>query len=248
MEPHAQGEPAPGGHAFLTTRWSIVRTARGADVVRARAALEELCRAYWFPLYAFVRHAGFGSHEAEDIVQGFFTRLIDKRDLDAVSEDKGRFRSFLLAALQHFVSNWRDHERAAKRGGGLQRLAIDLAAADDRLGLCARDADGPERVFERAWARELMQHCIDDLEAEYRSTGRGALFAALEPALQASTELADRAELAAQLGLTEGALKVAVHRLRARFRERLRQHIAGTVATADEVEDELRDLFRALRP
>jgi RNA polymerase sigma factor (sigma-70 family) len=229
---------------FLPTRWSLLQRARSADSGEARQALEELCREYWFPLYAFVRRRGFDAHEAEDVVQSFLARLIEKDDLGSVSPQKGRFRSFLLAALQNFVANWRAREQSLKRGGGARRLEFDIHEADARLGLVARESEPPELAFERAWARELMQRCVADLEAEYRTSGRGPVFDALKTALQSSDY--DSAAAVDALGLTEGAVKVAVHRLRARFRERLRARIAETVSSASEIEDELDDLFRAL--
>lgn len=239
-------DAAPRGSAdFNPTRWSLIRRAGGSDGAVARVALEELCRAYWFPLYAFARRKGLDAHEAQDVVQSFFARLIEKRDLDALSPERGRFRSFLLAALQNFVANWRDHARAHKRGGGAPMLAIDTAGADERLGLIARDSEPPERAFERAWARELMSACVGELELEYRASGRRAVFDALKATLQG--ESYDSSRVALELGMTEGAVKVAAHRLRARFGEALRARIAQTVSSAEDVEDELRDLLNALR-
>lgn len=230
---------------FAHTRWSLVRRAGGADGEAARSALEELCRAYWFPLYAFARRKGLDAHEAEDVVQAFLARLIEKRDLDALSPEKGRFRSFLLAALQNFVANWREHARAHKRGGGAPMIALDVAGADERLGLVAHDSEPPERAFERAWARELMSACVGDLQLEYSASGRRAVFDALKATLQG--ESYDRERVANELGMTDGAVKVAAHRLRTRFGEALRARIAQTVSSAAEVEEELHDLLRALR-
>lgn len=229
---------------FALTRWSLIRRAGEADADVARAALEELCRAYWLPLYAFARRSGHDAHRAEDLVQGFFADLIARRDLERSSAEKGRFRSFLLAALQNFVSKQRAAERALKRGGGAKALAIDAHDADERLGLAAPTNESPERAFERAWARELLDGALDDLEREYAGTGRRAVFDALKSTLQGESYDAQR--VAAELGATEGAVKVAAHRLRTRFGEALRARIAQTVTSSEEVEAELRELLRAL--
>ncbi len=229
---------------FALTRWSLVRRAGAADVEQAREALEELCRAYWLPLYAFARRSGFDSHAAEDLVQGFFADLLARGDIERVSREKGRFRSFLLAALQHFVSKQQTSERALKRGGGARALAIDPHDADERLGLVAPDNEGAERAFERAWARELLSGAVSDLEREYAASGRRAVFEALKRTLQG--ESYDPQLVAGELGATEGAVKVAAHRLRTRFGEALRARIAQTVASAEDVEAELRELSRAL--
>ncbi|TAJ15985.1 MAG: sigma-70 family RNA polymerase sigma factor [Planctomycetota bacterium] len=231
---------------FHTTRWSLVLAARASDA----PALEELCRAYWLPLYAYVRRSGFAAHEAEDVVQAFFARLLEKRDLDAVGPEKGRFRSFLLASLRHFVSNWRDHARAEKRGGGrvvaLSQLALDFGGADERVAALAGDASDPERAFEQAWARELLCACVDALGREYKDSGRAAVFDELKDELQGAAGDGRVAAHAARLGLTEGAVKVAVHRLRARFRDKVRERVAATVARDADVDDELAALLRAL--
>ena len=233
------------GGEFAPTRWSLVRRAADTDQQRAREALEELCRAYWFPLYAFARRRGLDAATAEDVVQAFLGRLIEKRELARVAPEKGRLRSFLLAAMQNFVSNWRASEESIGRGGGSRRVDFDRAEADERLALVARSDDSPERAFERAFARELMQRCIASLEEEYASSGRRPIFEALACTLQAGEDPPRLAQLADELGTTAGALKVAAHRLRARFGERLRELIAETVAGPDEVEEELRALFRA---
>ncbi len=230
---------------FARTRWSLVRRAAAADEREARAALEELCRAYWRPLYAFARRKGLDAHACEDVVQGLLAELIERRDLDHVRAEKGRFRSFLLAAMTHYIANRGAHERAEKRGGGWRAIAIDAADADQRLGLAARDDDSPERAFERAWARELMDGAVTELEREYAASGRRAVFEALKGVLQG--EGYDPARAAEALGIAEGAVKVAVHRLRARLAARVRARIAQTVSSADEVESELGDLLRALR-
>lgn len=230
---------------FQPTRWSLVRRAGAVDSAEAREALEELCRTCWFPLYAFARRRGLDAHAAEDAVQAFFAELLERRDFAELSPERGRFRSFLLAALTHHLSRRREHERALKRGGGLRALSIDVAEADQRLELVARAEDSPERAFERAWARELLQRCIAELSNEYAASGRRAVFEALKRTLEGETY--EPNAVAAELGLTPGAVKVAAHRLRQRFGEALRAQIAHTVADPSEVEDELRELVRALR-
>ena len=230
--------------AFHTTRWSVVLAAQAGR----RPELEELCRAYWWPLYAYARRAGASAEEAEDVVQGFFARLIEKDDLAAVAPEKGRFRAFLLVALKHHLANERDRARAAKRGGGRVRaaseLGLDFAGADERLALEAGGTSDPERAFEVAWARELLRAAVEELGAEYRASGRGAVFEVLRGELAGAG--GDQAAYAERLGLTPGAVKVAIHRLRARFQERVRARIAATVASDEEVEDELTALLGAL--
>jgi RNA polymerase sigma factor (sigma-70 family) len=228
---------------FVPTRWSLVRDAAGADSERARVALATLCQAYWYPLYAFVRRKGVPAGEAEDVVQGFFARLLEKRDLAGVARENGRFRSFLAASIQHYLANLRDHERAEKRGGGRVRLDVDFAGADTRFALEAPDGD-PLQAFERGWAVELLRRALEGLEQEYRATNRGELFDVLRGAIT-DGERAPVAEYARRLGSTEKAVKVAVHRLRVRYRERLRAEIAETVTGEAEVEAEIGALFRA---
>jgi RNA polymerase sigma factor (sigma-70 family) len=229
----------------MTTRWSLVLAARGSDA-RATLALDELCRAYWYPLYAYVRRSGVPVHEAEDVVQGCFARLIEQRDLQAVAPARGRFRSFLLAAIRHHLSHRRAHDRALKRGGGRVLLEVDFGDADRRLEVEARGIDDPERAFELAWARELLRSCVEELGQQYAASGRGAVFEVLKPELQRVGDATDYAAHAERLGLTPGAVKVAVHRLRARFGECLRTRIAATVGSEAELEDELSALLRAL--
>lgn len=229
-----------------TTRWSLVLAARENQ----RPALEELCRAYWLPLYAYARRSGLDAHEAEDVVQAFFARLLEKRDLAAVGPEKGRFRAFLLAALRHFVANWRDHARAAKRGGGRVRVAaelgLDFAQADERLQQFAGATADPERAFEQAWARELLAACVDELGREYADSGRAAVFDELKDELQGAAGDGRVARHAQRLGLSEGAVKVAVHRLRARFRDKVRERSAATVERDADVDDEFAALLHAL--
>ena len=234
-----------GGARFLTTRWTLVRDATAADPERSRRALEDLCRDAWMPLYAFLRRRGVASDRAADTVQGFFARLLEKRDFGVLSPERGRFRSFLLAALQHHRSHEREREQAEKRGGGRLALTIDPLDADSRLALAAADGESPEHAYQRAWALALLARVLDGLRQEYEADGKGDLFERLKPALQGG-DLEDVAGLAEALGMTPGAVKVAGTRLRRRYGERLRSAILDTVGSEAEVEDEIRALFAAL--
>jgi RNA polymerase sigma-70 factor (ECF subfamily) len=231
---------------FLTTRWSLVEAAGGTGGERARVALAELCADYWYPLYAYVRRGGVDADQAQDVVQGFFADLIERGDLGRLTRGAGRFRGFLKVAVRNHLANLRDRERAAKRGGGRVRLAVDLEGAAERYAREPACHETPERAFDRLWALELLERCFAELEAEYAASGRGAVFAELKGALQGGEEGLDHAGAADRLGISEGAVRVAAHRLRKRFGERLRTRIAETVAAPQEVESELDDLFGAL--
>lgn len=239
-------DPGAGTQSFLTTRWSLVQRAGGQNADQAREALAALCEAYWYPLYAFVRKKGVQAEDAADVTQGFFARLLEKGDLARVAPERGRFRAFLLASIQHYLANHRDRERAQKRGGDCTQLSIDFADADARFARESTAELSPERAFERVWAVALLERCLAALEEEYRSSGRAEIFEALEPHLTSTGTDEPFAECAQRLGMTETAVKVAAHRLRKRYRARLREEIAQTVASEADVEDEIRDLFRAL--
>ncbi|HEX4606900.1 MAG TPA: hypothetical protein VH092_01720 [Urbifossiella sp.] len=230
---------------FATTRWSLVAAATDPADPHAREALDDLCRVYWFPVYAFARRRGHDHHAAQDLTQGFFARMLEKNDLAAADRTRGRFRSYLLAACQHFLTNQHDHETAKKRGGGRTRVPLDLAGADDRFAHEPADGETPERAFDRQWALGLLERVLADLRAEYAASGRAVLFDGLKGCLAGGTD-APYADLASGLRMTEGAVKVAVHRLRQRYRDRLRGLIADTMATPEEVGEEIRDLFAAL--
>lgn len=235
---------------FLTTRWSVVTRAAGEGEI-ARRSLEELCAAYWFPLYAFLRRRGSDHPEAEDRVQAFFLHILERRDLATVSRDKGRFRAWILIALRNFDADQHERARALKRGGGATTLSIDWRGASKRYD-AARIAPepaserSPEREFERAWALELIEQALARVAADYARRDRRALFDTLRGELAPGGGARPRAELAAELGLREGALKVALHRLRQRFGEALRSEVAETVAGEAEVDRELADLLSAL--
>lgn len=229
---------------FPTTCWSVVLAARGLPRGDARSALESLCASYWFPLYAFIRGRGHSAHAAEDLTQSFFTRLIEKGVLDAVDRSKGRFRSFLLAACKDFLANQRDREKSLKRGGGRRFVPID---AEDRLAAGHAQGLTPEALFDRRWALALLDRVLHRLAGEMEQAGRSPLFDRLKPALLGDDKALAYGEVAEQVGMTEGAVKVAAHRLRGRYRDLLRDEIAQTIADPADVDDEIRDLFRALR-
>ena len=237
---------AGGRHHFATTRWSLVLAAGREEGASAQAALDHLCRVYWFPLYAFARRQGCGPDDAQDLTQSFLARLIEKRDLAGVAPARGRFRSFLLAAMKHFLLNAWDRERAGKRGGGRHNFtSLDARTGEERYQLEPADPLSADRLFERSWALALLDEVLARLRAEQEQAGKLALFDALKPALTGD-DTARHADLGLRLGLSEGAVKVAVHRLRRRYRELLREEIAATVEEPGEVEDELRHLFSVL--
>jgi RNA polymerase sigma-70 factor (ECF subfamily) len=237
-------EPSPR-QVFVTTHWSVVLTAGRQDTTRARAALENLCQTYWPPLYAYVRRRGYSAEDAQDLTQMFFARLLERNAVATVAPEKGRFRSFLLASLNHFLSDEWDKARAQKRGGG-KVISFDLQSAETQLGQIPVENFTPEKAFEHRWAITLLEQVYQRLGGEYRAQGKGALFDALRATLAGTSDAAPYVELAKQLDLSEGAVKVAVHRLRQRYRALLRETIVDTVSTPEEVEDELRYLFRTL--
>ncbi|MEM7306569.1 MAG: sigma-70 family RNA polymerase sigma factor [Planctomycetota bacterium] len=239
--------PAPGPHGFTTTRWSLVAAARPdeASRTRARAALEDLCRAYWYPLYAFVRYRGHGSQEAQDLTQSFFARVIEKDGFASADPGRGRFRTYLLGAMKHFLANEWHRARAQKRGGEVRFVELGALEPDALDALePARPAD-PDAGFDREWALRSTARALERLREESERAGQEERFEALKGCLTGAEP--DRSETAARLGLTAGALKVAVHRLRQRYRELLRAEIAQTVADPSDVEDEMRHLVDALR-
>jgi RNA polymerase sigma factor (sigma-70 family) len=238
---------APGS-SFLTTRWSVVLAAAGATPAARQAALEDLARAYWYPLYAYARRRGLSSEDSADRVQGLFALLLEREDLARADPARGRFRAFLLTAFQHFLANERERERAQKRGGGRAPIPIDALEAERRLGREPVDTETPELAFERAWVAELLARTLDRLRAEQERIGRAALFDRLRPSLSADDDAPRFAEVARALAMSENAVKVAAHRLRKRCGELLREEVAGTLGAPAEVEEELRALFRAFEP
>jgi len=239
--------PASRPAAFTATHWSVVLAAGRADSPAAHDALARLCRDYWQPLYTYVRRRGHDAHDAQDLTQEFFARLLEKDWLKQVQPEKGKFRSFLLAALNHFLSNEWDKRQRLKRGGGAAIVSLnDTRAEEARLAHEPADTLTPERAFERRWALTLIERALGKLEAECTAKGRGAEFAALQPFLSAKPDGEEYLRAAGQLGMSEGTLRVAVHRLRRKMGEHLRAEIAQTVARPEDVEAELRELFAAL--
>lgn len=230
---------------FDTTEWSLI-VAAGADDTLGREALGRLCEAYWFPLYAYVRRSGVPADDAADLAQAFIASLIERREFAQVSAERGRFRAFLVASLRHFLANRRAHARAWKRGGRHPHVQAPWDHAEDRYQQEPADADDPERLYARQWARLLLDRVLDELRAEWSARGRAAQFDALKDTI-AGGQAPPYRELGAALGMSEGAVKAAVHRLRRDYRERLRAAVARTVADPAEVDDELRALARALR-
>jgi RNA polymerase sigma-70 factor (ECF subfamily) len=242
-------EPAPhgSGHAqFDQTHWSLVLSAAGRrNPSQAAKSLEQLCSLYWPPLYAFIRRQGESPQDAEDLTQEFFLRLLDKDYLKTVDQSKGRFRSFLLASLKHFLSNERDKARAQKRGGGQPALSLDFSSAETHAHFQPAENDTPETIFERRWATTLLEQSLIRLRQDYAGQGKEPLFEQLKTTLTEARGAVAYSVLAVRLGMSEAAVKMAVHRLRQRYRACLRAEIAETVASPDEIEDELRHVLGA---
>jgi RNA polymerase sigma-70 factor (ECF subfamily) len=231
---------------FETTRWGTVLTASGEGTERARQALDALCETYWYPLYAYLRRRGHTAEEAEDLTQGFFARILEKGVLRAADPERGRFRSFLLSSLQHYVANERSHAEAQKRGGRPSCLRLDGETAERRYLLEPTDKATPETIFERRWALTVLDRVLVILRVEFRHSGKEHVFDALKGYLVAGEECASGREISAQLGMSEAAVRVAVHRLRRRFGELLRREIAETVSTPEDIQDEIQHLIRAV--
>ena len=239
--------PVPGPREFVTTHWSLVGAARPDEVsqTRAREALEELCRTYWYPLYAFVRSGGHSAADAQDLTQAFFARIIETDGFASADPKRGRFRSYLLGAMKHFLANEWHRAQSQKRGGGVTFLELDALGPEARYALEPAQSTDPDAGFDREWARESTARAMEKLRAESEARGKGELFEALKGSLTGDEPA--RNETAARLGMTEGAVKVAVHRLRQRYRELLRAEIAETVSDPSDVDDEMRHLVAALR-
>ncbi len=227
---------------FATTHWSVVLAAGQQDTPQATAALEQLCRDYWYPIYVYIRRQGQTPEAAEDLTQEFFARLLAKDYLSAVRPEQGRFRWFLLCAVKRFLINQGERSRATKRGGTLAHVPFDGHAAEGRYGLEAADSTTPDKLFDRAWAVALIERVHRLLQEEYTLEGKAAVFDRLSIFLSGDKAGATYADAGARLEMTEGAVKVAVHRLRRRYRELLREQVAQTTRTAEELEEELRDL------
>ena len=235
-----------GAAAFVTTRWSVVLAAQGESAT-ADEALEKLCRTYWWPLYGFVRRQGYTPEEAQDLTQGFFAMLLERRDLDAVRREKGRLRSYLLASLKNFLGKAHRRAMTLKRGEGRPLVPLQELLARERADAEPADTLSADRIYERRWALTLLEQVLARLEEEYRIAGSGALFGRLKQLLTDEPDRLSQAEVGRQLGMTENAVKQALHRLRQRYRLLLRDEIAQTVAEAGDVEDELRHFISVLQ-
>lgn len=234
-----------GQPLFTTTHWSVVLAAARPEAPEAAAALESLCRTYWYPLYAYVRREGHNPADAQDLTQGFFAGLLARNSLLRVAPEKGKFRSFLLASMRHFLSDQRDRARTVKRGGRAEIISLEAQEAEHRYRLEPVDRLDAEKIYERRWAMTLLEQALIRLRDESAAAGKTELFERLRRFVAGDSD-ATWGEAAAELGLSEGAMKIAVHRLRARYRVLLRDEIAHTVADPTEIEAEVRYLMRVI--
>jgi DNA-directed RNA polymerase specialized sigma24 family protein len=231
---------------FATTRWSVVLAARDDESEEATTALETLCRAYWPPLYAFARRRGHSPHDAEDLTQGFFARLLEKEWLDAARQERGRFRQFLLMAFKRFMANEWDAARRLKRGGAQFSIPLDAKLAERLYVEECDPSAAADELYEKRWVLALLDRVLATLRREFSAAGREAAYEYLKPHLTSARGEIAYAGLAAELGSTEGAARVAVHRMRRRYREIFREEIAATVAADADVADELAHLLDVL--
>jgi RNA polymerase sigma-70 factor (ECF subfamily) len=239
-----QERPASAGpQVFATTHWSVVITAGQHSSPNAQEALEMLCRTYWYPLYAYVRRLGNSPEDAQDLTQAFFAWFLERSFLQKADRQRGRFRSFLLSSLNHFLSHERERAQALKRGGGQIHIAWDLTAAENRYHVEPRLETSPEKTFDQRWALALFQQALGRLRLEYATPGKRELFEQLKPFLTNMADDGGYEGVAARLGMAPGSVAVAVHRLRQRYGELVKEEIAHTVASPTEVQDELRYLI-----
>ena len=233
------------GDIFATTRWTVVLAAGQVAGPQSTAALEELCHAYWYPLYAYVRRRGYNKEDAEDLVQAFFARFLEKNYLANLDAERGRFRAFLLASLKHFLINeWKKAQRQ-NRGGGELPLSLDWETADTKFQVAATNEPSPDKAFDREWALALLAKVIERLQKECAAEGKGKVFEQLKTFLMAGKGESAQSEVAKVLDMEEGAVRVAIHRLRKRYRALLRDEIVQTLADESLVDEELRALFGA---
>jgi RNA polymerase sigma factor (sigma-70 family) len=232
---------------FASTRWSLVAAAGNGPSPEAQLALATLCQVYWYPLYTYARRQVVSVEDAQDLTQAFFAQLLEKDYLQAADPQRGKFRSFLLTAFKHFMAKERDRANAQKRGGDRRVLSLDFQAGETRYSLEPASQGTPETIYERRWALTLLEQALTRLRQEYTDAGKQQLFESLKASLTGDGSSEPYARIATQLGMSEQAVKVAVHRLRQRYKELLRDEIAQTVTSADEIDDELRDLFNAVR-
>lgn len=240
------GESPRPQNYFATTHWTVVMAAGASHTTGARAALDELCELYWYPLYAYVRRRGSSPEDAEDLTQEFFRTLLEKEYLKAADREKGRFRTFLLVALQRFLANDWDRARAQKRGGRLEHVSLDTSSAETQYQVEAASEISPERIYDRRWAFALLGRTMARLRAEFVASGKQDEFEQIKECLTADRGALDYGALAKRTRQSEGTLRVGIHRLRTRFREIFREEVAQTVATPTEIDAEMRHLMAAL--
>lgn len=246
MKTEPDAAHASRGGTFPDTRWSVVLRAQGGAGREGDQALAELCQAYWYPVYAYVRRTGASPADAEDVTQGFFLMLLERDSLRTAAPERGRLRSFLLTALKHHMtSTWR-REAAQKRGGGALVLSLDQVKAEERLASETAHYESPDTLYDQSWAYTMLAATMERLREYYDGLGKAALFAEMEPYLSGTDGEQPYKEVAARLGMPEGTLRFSVHKLRQRYQSLLRQQIADTVATAEEAEEEIAHLIRVL--
>jgi RNA polymerase sigma-70 factor (ECF subfamily) len=235
-----------GAVAFATTHWSVVLTAQGESPA-AREALEKLCRTYWRPIYGFVRRQGAGTEDAEDLTQGFFALLIERKDLNTVRKEKGRLRSYLLASVKHFLTDESRHAMAVKRGKGQRLIPLDEIRERERIDLDRSDRLTADQIYERRWALTVLEQVMARLRDEYRSAGNVRFFDQMKKMLMDEPGRPPQAEIASEFDMTENAVKQAFYRFRQRYQTLLREEISHTVAMPSDIEDELRHLIAVVR-
>ena len=237
--------PSGTGH-FATTNWSVVLAASSSSSSRYEEAISSLCQTYWFPLYAYLRKRGYDPHQAEDYIQSFFVHMLEKHYLRRIEPNRGKFRSFLLIALKRFVADQHDLAQAFKRGGGHKKISIDIGFAEDKYALEPVSDLSPERIFEKSWALAVLEQTMARLEAEFKNMNKQKLFHSLKVYLGGEGDLVPYRNAAADLDMTEDAVKAAVYRLRRQYRQLLRNEIAQTVTSNKQIDEEINDLFVAV--
>jgi|YelNatPaOPRAMG01_1025707.scaffolds.fasta_scaffold05017_7 RNA polymerase sigma-70 factor (ECF subfamily) len=246
-EPDEKSGSINGGVVFRTTHWSVVIAAGDSASPAAQEALSKLCKTYWYPVYAYVRRRGYSPHDAQDLTQEFFSKLLRSHYFALADRKKGKFRSFLISSLKNFLSHEWDKAHTQKRGGGIRFISIDEEDLENRYKNEPADNLTADVLYDRHWALTVLEQVLQKLRKEYEEDGKLNLFKEIEPALTGESKLPGYSEIGKKLGMTEGAVKVAVFRMRKRFGELLREEIANTVSTPEEVEEELRCLLEALK-
>src|SRR5882724_3876122 len=236
---HSTPASSAPGDIFATTHWTVVLAAGQRHTPQSDGALEQLCQTYWFPLYAYVRRRGHNKHDAEDSVQAFFARFLEKNYLAGLSAERGRFRAFLLASLKHFLANEWDKSQRQKRGGGMPHLSLDWQTADTKFQVAATSEPSPDKAFDREWALALLAKVVERLQRECEAEGKAKLFEQLKIFLTAGKNESAQSEAAGALGMEESAVRVAVHRLRKRYRALLRDEISQTLSDPAMVIEEM---------